>query len=380
MNIAFYMPFKPLGHPHPSGDLIMGTELFGYLKAQGHRIESVSRLRSRWLYWRPWMLIKGLTEIIRSIRKARSIKANLWLTYHSYYKAPDIIGPICSRYLDIPYVIFQGIYSTKRRRKMKTLPGFWLNRSALKTADMVFSNKKEDHLNLNRIISSERLSYIAPGIHPEAFSFDPHSRTLIRSQWQINSTPVVMSAAMFRPGVKTQGLSIVIKTCGAIFREGQPLLLVIAGDGSAKQELKKLARIHLPERTIFLGKVSRKDIYKYLSAADVFAFPGINESLGMVYLEAQACGLPVVAFDRWGAKEAVVPGVTGLLNNAHFTLGFKANLFLLIKDEDLRRKMGKSAQKHILANHDLNKNYGQMLLSLEHLAEQKQFVGSLTHF
>ena len=51
----------------------------------------------------------------------------VWFTYHSYYKAPDLLGPVASKRMKIPYVIFQGIYSTKRRRKLNSLPGFYLN-------------------------------------------------------------------------------------------------------------------------------------------------------------------------------------------------------------------------------------------------------------
>ena len=49
------------------------------------------------------------------------------------------------------------------------------------------------------------------------------------------------------------------------------------------------------------------------SAADLFVFPGIGESLGMVFLEAQACGLPVIALNTAGVPQVVRPGHTGLL-------------------------------------------------------------------
>jgi glycosyltransferase involved in cell wall biosynthesis len=367
MNIAFYMPFKPLGHPHPSGDLVIGSELYDFLKEQGHCIKLVSRLRTRWLYWKPWMFLNTVAESARSISMARRIKADIWLTYHSYYKAPDILGPCCSRHLHIPYALFQGIYSTKRRRHIKSLPGFWINRWALKAAHAVFSNKKGDIINLSRIISSKRLHYIAPGIYTRDFAFDAKARTQMRSQWQASGIPVVMSAAMFRPGVKAKGLAMVIRTCGELIREGQRLLLVIAGDGSASNELKCLAKKHLSGHVMFLGQIDRNKIYQYFSAADIFAFPGIKESLGMVYLEAQACALPVVAFDNWGAKEAVVHGVTGLLSNANCRSKFKANLATLIKDRDLQQQMGDAARRHILVNHDIRRNYGHMETVLSRL-------------
>ncbi|NOR22952.1 MAG: hypothetical protein GQ542_00915, partial [Desulforhopalus sp.] len=50
MRIAFYAPLKPLGHPHPSGDLVIGTGLYQFLQGRGHRLESVSQFRARWIY------------------------------------------------------------------------------------------------------------------------------------------------------------------------------------------------------------------------------------------------------------------------------------------------------------------------------------------
>jgi hypothetical protein len=133
---------------------------------------------------------------------------DIWLTYHTYYKAPDILGPYIVQKQKIPYVIFQGIYSTKRRRDLRTGIGFLLNRKALQMASHIFSNRKEDEINLRRIIPKDRLSYVPPGIFPKDFQFDPKARSELRRFWNVGETPVVLSAAMFRADVKTEGLSV----------------------------------------------------------------------------------------------------------------------------------------------------------------------------
>ena len=71
--------------------------------------------------------------------------------------------------LAIPYTIFQGIYSTKRKRRIRTLPGYLINTAALKCATHVFANKRIDFLNLKRIVSENRLTYVAPGIVTDDF-------------------------------------------------------------------------------------------------------------------------------------------------------------------------------------------------------------------
>ena len=360
MKILFYAPFKPLGHGHPSGDLVTATEIVDYLVRRGHEVIPVSSLRCRWIYWKPWLWPVLFFEKRRAVRRFFPNGADLWLTYHTYYKAPDLLGPYASQKLNIPYVIFQGIYSTKRRRKLTTRPGFYLNRAALCAARHVFVNKTVDQVNLKRLIPAERISYISPGIHPAAFYFDDDARRALRGQWNVGDDPVVFSAAMFRADVKTEGLIWVIRACGELLRRGSPLRLVIAGDGKQRERLKRLAGEQLGERVVFVGKIPRENMYRYYSACDLFVFPGIRESLGLVFLEAQACGLPVVAFDNAGVPEAVKDGITGLLVSAFDAGAFEEAIARLLKDSELRRKMGRTAQSYIRQKHDLNQNYQKM--------------------
>ena len=90
MNICFYAPFKPLGHPAPSGDLVIGTGLQNYLAGREHTLRTVSDLRCRWIYWKPWLIPKILKEVKRSLNVVKKETPDVWLTYHSYYKAPDV--------------------------------------------------------------------------------------------------------------------------------------------------------------------------------------------------------------------------------------------------------------------------------------------------
>jgi glycosyltransferase involved in cell wall biosynthesis len=365
MRICFYAPFKPLGHAHPSGDLVIGTGLFEYLQKRGHRLMVASGCRVRWVYWTPWRWPELLRESLRTAGRVRQFAPDIWLTYHAYYKAPDLLGPSISRRQGIPYIIFQGAFSTKRRKKIKTLPGYLLNKKSLCAARHVFSNRREDLLNLGRLLPQQDISYVAPGIHPKAFSFDKEARSALRQRWNAGDDPVVLSAAMFRPGVKTEGLSWVIRTCGKLFRQGKCLQLVIAGDGVEKEKLYRLAAEHLPGKVTFLGKIAREHMYRFYSAGDVFVFPGIRESLGMVFLEAQSCGIPVVAFRNGGIPEVVRDGETGVLVPMYDLDRFAGAIEKLLTDTVLRRQMGEAARAYVRENHDLDTNYGKVEEILE---------------
>jgi len=364
MRIGFYAPFKPLGHPNPSGDLIIATGLVNELTAKGHVVRVMSGLRSRWIFWKPWNLLLVLWERIRIGNTLTRQKIDLWLTYHSYYKAPDLLGPPLCRRLGIPYIIFQGSYSTRVRKKWRTRPGYRLNTSALKAADLVLTNRRDDLVNLRRLLPDNRLGYLAPGIYPAQFTHDPAARMKMRRRWGAGDRlPVIISAAMFRADVKTEGLVLVIESCARLLKQGLDLLLVIAGDGREKNRLCSLGAELLGKNVVFTGKIPREKMFELYSGGDLFVFPGINESLGMVYLEAQACGLPVVAFANGGIPEVVLHGETGLLTPLFDPASFDQAVALLLRDEEKRLQMGRQAAAYIRQHHDLAKNY----LQLEHI-------------
>ncbi|UCF58103.1 MAG: glycosyltransferase family 4 protein [Deltaproteobacteria bacterium] len=365
MRIFFYAPFKPLGHPHPSGDLMIATGLYDYFARRGHQVFQVSSLRSRWIFWKPWLWPHVLLERQRAVRSIVQFRPDLWLTYHTYYKAPDLLGPAVCQETKLPYVIFQGIYSTKRKRDMRTLPGYVLNKKALCASQHLFTNRREDLTNLERILPQNRLTYLTPGIFPEDFRFDVEVRGEYRRLWDVRNEPVILAAAMFRPGVKARGLAWVIRACGKLLRQGRGFQLVIVGDGEEKVRLHRLAAEDLPGKVRFMGKVPRNEMYRIYSACDIFAFPGIRESLGMVFLEAQSCGLPVVAFANGGIPEVVKDRTTGFLVPPFALDPFVQAIESLLANENLRHKMGQAARSYVRQNHDLNRNYRKMETVLE---------------
>ena len=99
MKIAFYAPFKPLGHKNPSGDLIIARGLVEFLESQGHKIYIQSNLRARWIYFKPWLWLLWFHEFFLCLKKSYKTPPDVWITYHTYYKAPDILGPLVCRIL-----------------------------------------------------------------------------------------------------------------------------------------------------------------------------------------------------------------------------------------------------------------------------------------
>ncbi len=122
MRIAFYAPLKSPTHGTPSGDRRVAGLLMDALGRAGHQVELVSTFRSydaagdaaRQAGLRDQGLSLGRRLAGQWRDGPAAARPDLWLTYHTYYKAPDWLGPEASRLLAIPYVIVEASHAGKR--------------------------------------------------------------------------------------------------------------------------------------------------------------------------------------------------------------------------------------------------------------------------
>ncbi len=160
MRMAFCTPFKPLDHSRVSGDVTIARDLAAFLERTGHRLVSVPYVNMSRIWFRPWRWPRLAWNLLRS-RTMEGV--DLWFSYHSYYKAPDILGCL-GRRRGLPYAILAASDSPRRGRSLATLPGHLMNRLALRCADRIFCNKLRDLPALRRLLPEKRLVYIPPGI------------------------------------------------------------------------------------------------------------------------------------------------------------------------------------------------------------------------
>jgi len=162
-------------------------------------------------------------------------------------------------------------------------------------------------------------------------------------------TPVVITVCRLFPG---KGPGELIRAMGVVAVDEPDARLVVVGedmtpDGSYTRELAALAReLGIDDRVHLTGR--RDDVPELMAAADVFGMPSFEEPFGLVYLEAMAMELPVVALDNGGTPEVVEDGSDGFLTSPGETKDFAAHLLRLIRDPDLRRRMGAHGRQHVL--------------------------------
>jgi len=370
MKIAFYCPNKPLSHPLPSGDLTIARGIHQALNRLGHHCEEIAEFRSRWFWKTPRSWLDAAANLTAAYRRTFRFRPDIWLSYHTYYKSPDVVGPCICRLQKIPYVLFQPMYGTRRRKDRTTRVGFYLNRLAIKASRHAFTNNMDDLEALHRILPSRRLTYIPPGIFPEEFVRNEQAGRSIRKLYDIAPhSSLLVAAAMLRADVKFESLLYLFRALALLKKRQAVFKLLLVGDGPMQKELRRIADELLPDLVLFAGRVERNDMPAYYSAGDLFVFPGIGESLGMVFLEAQACGCPVVALNTAGVPQVVLHNQTGLLAARDDGQSMAEAVNTLLEDGRLRERFAANGPAFIQEQRNLHRNYLQFSMNLQQIVD-----------
>jgi phosphatidylinositol alpha-1,6-mannosyltransferase len=163
------------------------------------------------------------------------------------------------------------------------------------------------------------LEYLPPGVRVDTFRPDPAARRMIRERHGVApEAPLLLSVSRL---VSRKGQDSLIKAIPSIAAKVPGVRVLIVGDGPDAPRLRGLARsLGLSDLVVFAGHVEWSDLPAHYAAGDVFAMPcrtrgsGLDvEGLGIVFLEASASGLPVIAGHSGGAPETVQSGRTGVV-------------------------------------------------------------------
>jgi phosphatidylinositol alpha-1,6-mannosyltransferase len=157
--------------------------------------------------------------------------------------------------------------------------------------------------------------------------------------------------------VRRKGQDTLIRALPAIQKRVTDTVLLLVGDGPDRGYLHELARqVRVTEDVVFAGAVPEAELPSWYGAGDVFAMPcrtrrrGLDvEGLGMVYLEASACGLPVLAGDSGGAPDAVLDGTTGRVIDGESTGATAHVLAAMLTDRQMARRLGEAGRAWTLS-------------------------------
>ncbi|MER5971027.1 glycosyltransferase family 4 protein [Streptomyces sp. NPDC002055] len=192
--------------------------------------------------------------------------------------------------------------------------------------------------------AADRMVQLPPGVDEK--TFHPGSGgDEIRARLGLSDRPVVVCVSRLVP---RKGQDTLIRAMPRILAAVPDAVLLIVGGGPYRSDLEKLAaETGVAGSVRFTGAVPWEELPAHYGAGDVFAMPcrtrrgGLDvEGLGIVYLEASATGLPVVAGDSGGAPDAVLDGETGWVVPGGSAPDAAERIITLLQDPDLRRRMG----------------------------------------
>lgn len=193
---------------------------------------------------------------------------------------------------------------------------------------------------------------IAPGIDTAHFMPQPDAIQK-REELGMQDKKVIICVGRL---VHRKGQDKLIEAMPEILRKIPNAHLLIVGQGPYKNHLEKLVnKLSLKENVTFAGKIMYDKLPSYLSAADLFAMPSRSrffglevEGLGIVYLEASACGIPVIAGSSGGAPDAILEGVTGLCVDGTNVAEIAAAVIEICSDADRASHMGVAGRNWIV--------------------------------
>jgi glycosyltransferase involved in cell wall biosynthesis len=160
----------------------------------------------------------------------------------------------------------------------------------------------------------ERFFYLPPFVDANRFYPRPASEELL-DRWKLRGKKIILTVARL---ARHKGYETLLRAMPLILKQEPEARYVLVGGGEDEERLRlMISRMGLEDAVIMPGRVVDDELAEYYNLCDVFAMPSSGEGFGIVFLEALACGKPVIAGSAGGAAEAVLGGDVGLMVEPH---------------------------------------------------------------
>jgi len=254
----------------------------------------------------------------------------------------------------VPYICYvhgEDVTAAATSRELRFLAGKSLRRAAYIIAN---SHHTRRILLEDWRLPPEHVRVLHPGVDTERFVPAPRDNK-VRQELGWAERPVVLTVGRLQ---KRKGHDMLIRALPAIRRAVPNLLYAIIGDGEERRCLEHLVMQEgVQENVQFLGEANDQTLRRCYQQCDVFALPnrqvGVDiEGFGMVLLEAQACGRPVVAGASGGTAETMRVPQTGRIVNCDNPQPLADVLSELLRQPDLRQRMGVAGRNWVVERFD----------------------------
>jgi len=308
---------------------------------------------------RPWDLLadanQALQVVSTDLSMAAAVGSAQLLHSHTWYA--NLAGHLGAMLYDIPHVMTMHSLEALRPWKAEQLGGgytvsSWCERVAAASAAAVVAvsdGMRADIMAAYPEIPAERIRVIRNGIDTAEYRPDPNTDVLERYGIDLARPYVIFVGRITRQ----KGVPVLLRAASGLIPEAQ--LVLLAGAADTQEQLAEVTELVDGLRATRSGvfwipeMLPKHDVIQLLTHATVFAIPSIYEPLGIVNLEAMACGTAVVGSRTGGIPEVVADGETGLLVPAGEPEPLAAALNTLLSDPDRAAAMGQAGRKRAVA-------------------------------
>lgn len=328
-----------------------GTDARADVFDRGHdlRVVRTPLSMNRWGV-RSWSELRGYVRAYRAVR--RVVRDNQVGQLHCGRLLPEgWIAWLMKKSHGLPYVCY--VHGEETNYGVASRELAWMMRRVIRSADYLIANSR----NTARVLrdgwglSEEKVKILNPGVDLERFV--PAARDeAVRAELDWGDRPVVMTVGRLQ---RRKGQDQLIRALPRIRQAVPDVLYAIVGDGADREYLQQLIVEHdVADHVQMLGEIDDEQMIQCYQQCDLFALPnrdvdGDFEGFGMVLLEAQACGRPVLAGDSGGTSETMRVGETGRIVPCDHPDPLADAVGELLSDEELRQKMGRAARSWVTA-------------------------------
>jgi phosphatidylinositol alpha-1,6-mannosyltransferase len=245
-------------------------------------------------------------------------------------------------------------------------------RRAMMEAERILANSHYTAGLVEKVgVARERIEVIHPGCDLDTFRPVSLNEGLRRRLLAGRvGTPVIVTVGNL---VERKGHDMVLRALPRVAREIPGVTYLIVGDGPNRASLEALAvEAGVRDRVVFAGQVPRDELPDVYALSDVFVMPSRArldhadvEGFGMVFLEASACGKPVIGGHSGGISEAVVDGQTGFLVDPSDEGHIASRILEVLSDKTLATSLGDQGRRRVVASFGWEDVVGRLQTTLD---------------
>ncbi|PYT99392.1 MAG: hypothetical protein DMG34_20490 [Acidobacteria bacterium] len=224
-----------------------------------------------------------------------------------------------------------------------------IRRMALRHADLVLAPSKytADHVTAVQGVATEKIRVLPWALDPQFEAMAPHAaKTAVPGNFPEGR--VVLTVGRWRADERYKGMDTLITALPRLLPRWPELQLAAIGDGDDRGWLEDLAEENGVRRHVhFLSGLTYEELAACFGHCEIFALPSKGEGFGLVYLEAMACGKPVIGGAHGGAPEVIDDGRTGYLVPHGDAVQLATAVETLLADPALGQEMGRRGKQRV---------------------------------